>query len=226
MHSQFIEMCKQVNWLVSMATSHSQSNLHPQIQYHHGKLYLGERQSRAAKGQVNTFPHGCSLTCAWRGLWSLPTSLNRAGNKTEHVTCALITFSTFSPWCGMTFRLVGSLGQLADSEGCYREEVNLALAQPFEFPLFPKHCLCSLPGEPILLFPSPATPANEVCFSSITVHLDMPLKGRESPSRACTSGRSVVSVFVHHYYGVFLCSTRPTWLHLRSCILMSPSWMV
>lgn len=157
MHSQFVEMCS--NWLVSVATSHSQSNLQLLIQNHHEKLYLRKRWSRTAKGQVNTFPLGSSLSCAWRRLWSLPTSLNRTGNKSVSVTRALITFSTFSPWPGMTFRLVGTLGQLAGSEGCYREEANLAL--PLGFPAFLKPCSCSLTGEPIHLFHSPPAPGSK-----------------------------------------------------------------
>lgn len=82
--------------------------------------------------QVNTFPHESYLTQAWRRSWLLPISLNKTENKSVCITCGLITFSTFSPWSQMTFRLMGNLGQLGVSEGWY--SVNLAQ-------LFERFCL-------------------------------------------------------------------------------------
>lgn len=131
-HSQFIEIRKQVNRLVFMATSHSQSNLHIQNWNHQEKALPWKKIKQTCQRQVNTFPHESYLTHAWRRLWSLPVSLNKTENKSERVTCGLITFSTFSPWSRMTFRLMGNLGQ------GYRG-VNIALALPFEF-LSEIHC--------------------------------------------------------------------------------------
>lgn len=115
-----------------MATSHSQKCLNTENWNHYEKLYL-EKDKTNCQSQVNTFPHENYLTRAWRRLWSLPVSLSKTENKSEHVTCGLITFSTSSPWYRMTFRLMGSLGQPAVSERCCREGVNLALALPVEF---------------------------------------------------------------------------------------------
>lgn len=108
--------------------------------------------------QVNTFPHESYLTQAWRRSWLLPISLNKTENKSVCITCGLITFSTFSPWSQMTFRLMGNLGQLGVSEGWY--SVNLAQ-------LFERFCLF----WSSLLF---------CVFFFTLVHLDTPSKSAET----------------------------------------------
>lgn len=152
--------------------------------------------------QVNTFPHESYLTQAWRRSWLLPISLNKTENKSVCITCGLITFSTFSPWSQMTFRLMGNLGQLGVSEGWY--SVNLAQ-------LFERFCLF----WSSLLFC--------VCFFfsllCILIHLQNQLKHyickrqKISDISTCTSW---VAIF-------FVCSMH---LHLRSYILISPWWTV
>lgn len=105
------------------------------------------------------------------------------------VTCALITFSTFSPWSGMTFRLLGNLGQLAGSEGRYREEFSTGTA--LGVPCVPQAPLM-LPHRrthPSFAFTTYSRKQMKFAFPPITAHLDMPLKIRKSPSRTCPCGR-------------------------------------
>lgn len=63
-------------------------------------------------------------------------------------------------------------------------------------------------------------------FSLITAHLDMPLKNQSLQAEHAQVAEDQWCQYLFIVIMGCSCGARPTWFHLRSCILISPSWMV